>query len=53
MPTPEWIYQQKARKRRQQQEEARLQMIHLLLLNDDSVTVTGLSGAGATGATNP
>jgi hypothetical protein len=53
MPTPEWLYQQNAKRRRQREEEARLQMIQLLLLNDDSVTVTGLAGAGATGATTP
>jgi hypothetical protein len=47
MPTPEWLYQQNARKRRQREEEARLQVIQLLLLNDDSVTVTGIGGTGA------
>jgi len=44
MPTPEWLYQQNAKRRRQREEEARLQMIQLLLLNDDSVTVTGIGG---------
>ena len=43
MPTSEWLYQQN-RRRRIREEEARMQMIQLLLLNDDSVTVTGIGG---------
>ena len=61
MPTPEWLYQQRARKRREsemqlmhqmqqmQNEQARIQSF-LLLNNDDAVTLSSYGGTGGTGA---
>jgi hypothetical protein len=57
MPTPEWLYQQRARKRREsemrlmqqmQAEQTRIQSF--LLLNTDTMTYMP-GGSGGTGAT--